>query len=180
MPMIVAIPYFFIEGIAFMLVSWWLGIGYALLLLFGLFIAGIMLAALEMARISKRLTAGQPAPVATAGDLGLLAAGAVGIAMPGFVTTILGLLLIFAPTRAVVRRLLANKLREKIEAMGVRSFSATHAYRQKATYGTFVDADATASSPAPSFEIDEEALKRWTENLRPEDFGPDASGNADR
>ncbi|ERA55848.1 phage T7 F exclusion suppressor FxsA [Corynebacterium diphtheriae DSM 43988] len=91
---------------------------------------------------------------------------------PGFVTSIAGLLLIFTPTRALVRNLLAKKLRTKIEELGAKSFEATNAYRQQAHYGSF-------AQPNTSEVIDEEEIQSWTRNLKPEDFGSDDSGSND-
>ncbi|GAA1473911.1 FxsA family protein [Corynebacterium felinum] len=164
MPLYLAVPYFIIEALAFWAVASWLGVGYALLLLFAFFFGGLILAAIEMRRIAATLSRGTSNPGKAAGDIGLIAAGAVGVAMPGFATSILGLLVIIAPTRAIIRRLLAKKLRTTIEDMGVRSFQATNAYRQRASYGSF------STGTNSQIVINEEEIQQWSTNLDPDDF----------
>lgn len=168
-----ALPYFLIEAIAFWGVSRWLGTGVALILLFACLFGGLILAAWEMQNISRKLSRGTASAGRAVGDLGLIGAGAMGVAMPGFVTSIVGLLLICTPTRALVRNLLAKKLRTKIEELGAKSFEATNAYRQQAHYGSFAQPHASEQV------IDEEEIQSWTRNLRPEDFGTDGSGSND-
>ncbi|WJZ02601.1 FxsA family protein [Corynebacterium freiburgense] len=165
MPLIIAIPYIVLEMLAFWGIATWLGVGWALLLLVGCFFAGLFLAAFEMRRISFAATQGQTTPGKLAGDYGLLAAGSVLVALPGFVTTFLGVLLIIPPTRAIARKVLAKKLRARIEEMGVRSFVATSRYGN--TYGSFIDADT--ESPKQSNPTDQE-IQVWADQARPEDF----------
>ncbi len=169
MPLFIALPYMLIEAVAFWAVAKWLGVGTALLLLILCFFLGLFLAAFEMRGIARKLASGKEGPGKAAGDIGLTAAGAMGVAMPGFVTTVLGLLLIIPPTRAAVRKSLAKKLRAKVEDLGVRSFEATNAYRQRASYGSFDPRVVDAKEDAPT--LDEQSLKHWTDNVRPEDFG---------
>lgn len=163
MPLIIAIPYFLIEALAFWGVSQLIGVGWALVVLFLCFFGGLVLAAFEMKRIgSIALHQQKINPGRIAGDYGLLAAGAILVALPGFVTSALGLLLILSPIRALVRGMLAKKLRAKVEDLGMRGFQATNRYRQQTSYGSFRD----DSKPV----IDEEELKDWSKNVRPEDF----------
>ncbi|AZA11405.1 FxsA family protein [Corynebacterium gerontici] len=172
MPLVVALPYMIVEALAFWAVARWLGVGTALLLLITCFFLGLLLAAFEMRGIARKLSQGSENAGKAAGDIGLTAAGALAVAMPGFVTTILGLLLILRPTRALVRKSLAKKLRAKIEDLGVRSFEATNAYRQQASYGSFagtvIDAEPQQRANGAQFE---EELKRFSRDVRPEDFG---------
>lgn len=151
--------------LAFWGIATWLGVGWALVLLAVCFFAGLFLAAFEMRRISAAATKGRTTPGKLAGDYGLLAAGSVLVALPGFVTTLVGLLFILPPTRAVARKLLAKKLRARIEEMGVRSFVATSRYSN--TYGSFIDADAPA--PQQNNPTDQE-IQVWADKARPEDF----------
>ena len=51
-PVLIAIPYFLIEALAFWGVARWLGVGWALILLFLFFFGGLFLAATEMRRIA--------------------------------------------------------------------------------------------------------------------------------
>ncbi|MFV8394635.1 FxsA family protein [Corynebacterium hindlerae] len=163
MPLIIALPYFLIEALAFWGVSEAIGVGWALLALFLCFFGGLFLAAFEMKRIGRvALHQQQVNPGRLAGDYGLLAAGAILVAAPGFVTTALGLLLIVPPTRALARKALAKKLRVKIENLGMRGFEATNRYREHTVYGSFADPNKPV--------IDEDELKDWSDNVKPEDF----------
>jgi putative cytoplasmic membrane protein fxsA len=88
------------------------------------------------------------------------------VALPGFVTTILGLLLIIPPTRSVARRILARKVRTSIENLGARSFDTVNQFRQQTSYGSFV----SDQEPEDRQPTDQE-IQRWSNNVRPEDFG---------
>ncbi|BAU95835.1 phage T7 F exclusion suppressor FxsA [Corynebacterium suranareeae] len=176
MPAAIAIPYFIIEILAFIGVVMWLGFGWALGLLALFFIGGLLLAGVELRRISKSAAihqaSGQGSPGAIAGNVGLTAAGAILVAMPGFVSSIVGLLLIFAPTRALIRTMLAKRLRRAIENLGVRGFEAVNGYRTQASYGNFGAAfgDTAQQHPKENIVIDEEEIQAWTSDLKPEDF----------
>ena len=165
-PVLIAIPYFLIEALAFWGVARWLGVGWALILLFLFFFGGLFLAATEMRRIAVRASQGKTTPGTLAGDYGLLAASALCVALPGFVTTILGLLLIIPPTRSVARRILARKIRTSIENLGARSFDTVNQFRQQTSYGSFV----SDQEPEDRQPTDQE-IQRWSNNVRPEDFG---------
>ena len=103
------------------------------------------------------------------------------LSLPGFLTTILGALLIFSPTRAIIRTVMAASLYRKIENMGVKIYEATPMAQQHDTYGDFgsFGRGQAAHSGHPSTQdagphevLDEEEIRRWTENLDPDDFGP--------
>ena len=172
MPIFIAIPYILTEALAFWLVASWLGVGWALLLLLLFFFGGLLLAATEMRRIALKLSQGRVNAGRGAGDYGLVAAGALGVAMPGFITTVIGLLLIISPTRSVVRGILARKMRRKIEDLGVRGFEAANRYRQTTSYGTFVVDHHPAEDPTTSGPDDQE-IQRWSSEVTPEDFVDD-------
>ena len=192
MPILVALPYILIEALAFWGVASWLGVGTALLLLLGFFFGGLIFAAWEMSRISRRLMQGNN-PGKAAGDLGLTAAGAILIAMPGFCTSIFGLLLVLTPTRALMRKVLARKLALKIEQLGVRSYEQAAAFRPTtSTYGSFGSGTGTGSgvvlgedgkviipggtganggTPRPDSDPNFEAeIEAWSATMKPEDF----------
>lgn len=181
MPAVVAIPYFVIEILAFTAVVMWLGIGWAIGLLFLAFFGGLVLAAVEMRRISRAAAlaqkSGQGSAGAIAGNFGLTAAGAILVVMPGFVSSIIGLLLMIPPTRMLIRRTLAKRLRTTIENLGVKGFEAANGYRPQASYGGFGgssmgarDKSGATDNGAP-IVLDEEEIQEWTAELKPEDFG---------
>lgn len=174
-PAAIAIPYFIIEILAFIGVVMWLGFGWALGLLALFFIGGLLLAGVELRRISRSAAihqaSGQGSAGAIAGNIGLTAAGAILVAMPGFVSSIVGLLFIFSPTRALFRKMLAKRLRGAIENMGVRGFEAVNGYRTQASYGNFGAAFNPEAQPAADpIVLDEEEIQTWTSDLKPEDF----------
>lgn len=183
MPLIFAFfPILVIEALTFWAVASWLGVGWALLLLFVLMALGLVSAGVEMRRVGRLAAAQRISAGRLAGDYGLLTVGAILAGTPGIASSVVGLLLIFPPTRALARRLLAAKLVRSIEDFGVRSFEATAPGRSTTTYGSFFDPQARrADAPADGTEatgevIDEAEIEEWTRNIRPEDFGP---GSAD-
>jgi UPF0716 protein FxsA len=73
-------------------------------------------------------------------DGGLVIFGGVLLLTPGFITDILGLLLLIPPSRAVVRAVLARRLERRM----VASMSAPRRRREYDVEGTAVDVDADA------------------------------------
>ena len=178
MPLVVVIPYLLIEALAFYGVSKLIGTGWALVALIAFFFGGLMLAAVEMRSIARKLQAGREKPGAAAGDLGLVAAGAFGVALPGFVTAIARLLLIIAPTRVLVRQLLARQLRRRLEEFGGRAFETVSMRASggaPASYGTFVINED--GSPADGSAPSDEDISQWSRTITPEDFGTDTGSN---
>lgn len=179
MPMYLAIPYFILEALAFWAVASWLGVGWALVALFAFFFFGLIFAAWEMMRISSRLLRG-PHPGQEAGNLALTAGGAMLIALPGFVSTLVGLLLVIPPTRAMVRKVLARKITASIEEFGVRTYEQAAAFRPKSsTYGSFgtgggvvLNEDGTVDVPSnqPSNQPSDAEIEAWSSKLDPDDF----------
>ena len=114
-----------------------------------------------------------PTPGKTAGNVGLTMVGGILLSMPGFVSTVLGALFIFAPTRSLIRTVLAASMFKKIEDMGIRVYEASPMAQHRDSYGSF---GTTGPGPMPpgssSHEvIDEDELRDWTQNVKPEDFG---------
>ena len=73
----------------------------------------------------------------SAGDIGLTLAGALLLSIPGFVTAIIGLLLVFPLTRPIIRGFLLGRMLRSMEKLGVRFFEASSAGRKTASYGSF-------------------------------------------
>lgn len=164
MPFILAVfPVLVIEALVFWAVASWLGVGWALLLMFGLMALGLVATPFEMNRVGRRAAAQKLSAGRLAGDYGLLTAGAILAGTPGIASSVVGLLLISSPTRAVARRILARRLMKSIENLGVRSYEATSARRQGTSYGSFGD-------PRSGEVIDESEIEDWTRDIRPEDF----------
>lgn len=177
MPFLLAVvPYLLIEAVTFWAVATWIGVGWALLTVFILMAVGIVAAGVEMQRVGRSAAARRITPGRMAGDYGLLTVGAILAGLPGIASSVLGLLLIFPPSRAIARKVLAKKLVKSVEDFGVRSFEATNAYRTGASYGTFGDPGGSPSgggsdsSGSRGTIIDEDEIDEWTRTLRPEDF----------
>ena len=179
MPFLLAVvPYLLIEAVTFWAVATWIGVGWALLTVFILMAVGIVAAGVEMQRVGRSAAARRISPGRMAGDYGLLTVGAILAGLPGIASSVLGLLLIFPPTRAIARKVLAKKLVRSVEDFGVRSFEATNAYRTGASYGTFGDPEGGSSggtggpggSGTRGTIIDEDEIDEWTRTMRPEDF----------
>lgn len=172
MPLIFAIvPVLIIEALTFWAVASWLGVGWALILLFALMAFGLISAGVEMRRVSRLAAAQRISAGRLAGDYGLLTAGAILAGTPGIASSVVGLFLIFPPTRSLVRKVLAVKLIRSVEDFGVRSFKATTAGRSTTSYGSFVDPEAPRSDEPAGEVIDESEIEEWTRDIRPEDFG---------
>ena len=125
MPLIFAVfPVLIIEALVFWAVASWLGLGWALFLMFALMAVGLLAAPFEMRRVGALAARQKVSAGRVAGDYGLLTAGAILAGSPGIASSIVGLLLILPPTRALVRGMLAKKLLRSIEDLGVRTFEA--------------------------------------------------------
>nr|WP_062398899.1 FxsA family protein [Pseudonocardia sp. AL041005-10] len=89
----------------------WIGLGWTLLVLLTGSVIGLLLARREGVRAARALaTAVQRGKLAheEATDGLLVAAGGILIFLPGLITDVLGLALVFPPTRALVRRRMVN------------------------------------------------------------------------
>ncbi|MFC3850917.1 FxsA family protein [Corynebacterium hansenii] len=205
--------YLIIELVAFIAVSKWIGVGWALLALGGLFIVGVVTAAWEMRRLTQRAmddaiaaqeamggpgAMGHGSPMGNQGEPGhggsmgatgqagdsdaagddiidpadrekrarralasagtlvvdsaMLMVGCVLLAIPGFVTTIFGLLLILPPTRWLIRTVGGASLAAWFQRTGSKSMFVVQRYGVK--YGDdgaeVIDHDDPSSPSAPS------------------------------
>lgn len=152
MPLLLFIAYFVLETLAFWGVVKLIGLGWAIVALFATMFFGMSIAAWEARRQLARR--GQ-APGKVAGNVGLTIVGGLLLSAPGFVSTLLGLLLILPPTRSLTRQLLGATVMRRVEKAGLRVYQAA----PTTSYGTF-----------GGEVIDEEEIKAWSENVSPEDF----------
>lgn len=200
MPFLVFFIYIFFETLAFWAVSQWIGLGWALLALFVCMFFGMSVAGVEVRRLmSHQVVKGEDGVYymdtaqagRTAGNVGLTLLGGLMLSMPGFVSTVFGILLILPPTRALIRTVVAASLYRKLENVGAKMYEASPMHHNHASYGSFGAADpGTPSSAHPSMQgpnpdaqvIDEEEIQRWSEQVSPEDFdnpGKDNPGGRD-
>ena len=162
--------YVLVETLVFYAVAKWLGVGTALLLLLGVVFGGFLVALWQMSRLGRLA---QRDSSRLLGDMGLVAAGTVGVALPGFVSSVVGLVLIVPVTRAVVRRVVAKRLQERISVAGARSFARVYQSRPRTSYGSFGDQSAP-------IVVDESEIVEWSKSVKPEDFaGPRGSSDND-
>ncbi|MFC5938870.1 FxsA family protein [Corynebacterium choanae] len=186
MPFVYFLLYLIAESLAFYGVAKLIGTGWALVALGAVFIFGLLLASFELTAIAKKASTGQISPGRSMGDSGLVTVGVAGCVVPGFVTSVAGLLLIIPPTRALVRRSLARTLRKRLDEFGVRAVSRSRMMntsgRPTNRYGTFtVEATDVHDEPVehhPTRE-EEEALRKFSDSVQPEDFTGDEPGSAE-
>ena len=82
-------------------------------------------------------------------------------------------MLIVPVTRAVVRRVVAKRLQERISVAGARSFARVYESRPRTSYGSF------GGQSAP-IVVDESEIVEWSKSVKPEDFaGPRGSSDND-
>ncbi|KHO29497.1 FxsA family protein [Corynebacterium minutissimum] len=183
MPFVLFIAYILLETLAFWAVANWIGVLWALLalgltMLFGMTIASWEVRRMMSARIRQTgdgmYVMEDPTPGKTAGNVGLTMVGGMLLSAPGFVSTILGALLIFAPTRSIIRTLLAASMFKKIENLGVRVYEASPMAQHRDSYGSFGSMGPSGTTDPNNLNhevIDEDELREWTQHVKPEDFG---------
>ena len=160
--------YVLVETLVFYAIATWLGVGTALLLLLGVFFGGFLVALWQMSRLGRLAQRRGLSPRDSSRLL-----GEVGVALPGFVSSVVGLVLIVPVTRAVVRRVVAKQLQERISVAGARSFARVYQSRPRTSYGSF------GGQSAP-IVVDESEIVEWSKSVKPEDFaGPRGSSDND-
>lgn len=163
MPFVILFFYMLAEFLAFWAVASLIGFGWALVALLATVFLGIVITRVELRRIAasqaslvqrlqnqraggldddvfngedlQKMHAQQNRK--SAGDIGLTLAGALLLSIPGFVTAIIGLLLVFPLTRPIIRGFLLGRMLRSMEKLGVRFFEASSAGRKTASYGNF-------------------------------------------
>lgn len=150
------VTYVLIEALAFWGVSKLVGVGWALAGLFILMAIGAVSASVALRAELQRASTGASTMGQFAGGTALVAAGWGLSVIPGYVSSLVGALLVFRPTREFVRSSLARSWQKKIEDFGVKFYSSTPMSGYSPTYGSFIDHDE---------------IEQWSKEARPEDFG---------
>lgn len=181
--------YFLLEALAFWGVSHLIGVGWALAGIFILMVVGGIAASAALRTELQRASAGRATVGQLAGGTALVMVGWVMAIVPGYLTSIGGALLLFRPTRELMRKSMAASLQKRVEDFGIQVYDASSMGRQHATYGSFGDAtqagapgdvidasdfdDRTDTAGTSEIERDqlEAEFERWSKNARPEDFG---------
>lgn len=150
------VTYVLIEALAFWGVSTLVGVGWALAGLFILMAIGAVAASVALRAELQRAATGGSTMGQFAGGTALVAAGWGLSVIPGYVSSLVGALLVFRPTRELVRSSLARSWQKKIEDFGVKFYSSSPMSGYSPTYGSFIDHDE---------------IEQWSKDARPEDFG---------
>lgn len=149
--------YFAAEVLAFVGVAKLIGVGWALLAVLGLMVVGGFAASMSLRSALVRATRGRSSVSKLAGDSALLMVAWVLAIIPGFVTSVLGLFMVFPPTRAVMRKGLTVKAQRSLERLGMRAYQASPVARMRTNYGSFTQ----PAQPGQSNEvIDADELER--------------------
>ncbi|AKK11072.1 FxsA family protein [Corynebacterium uterequi] len=126
-----------LEALSFYGIAQLIGVGWAILALIGWMVLGTLLGFSQMVSVAKAASRGQRGGLTTANDIGLLMAGTALEAIPGFLTGLAGLIVIFPPTRAVLRGFAAGKLTQRIEVMGARMYEHSPMAQRSTRFGSF-------------------------------------------
>lgn len=157
--------YFLAEALAFYGVAKLIGVGWALFWIFVLMALGTLCAGVSLRGALLHAAEGTTTPGRLAGDSALLLTGWALSVIPGFVTSAVGLLLIFPPTRALVRRSLTARLEQSVQDFSVRVYNASPMSRTRTSYGSFGEPSKRgAKSPATDPQhpvIDADELEQW-------------------
>lgn len=151
--------YFVVEVLAFIGVSSQIGLGWAFLAVFALSLIGGLGANVALRNSLRRAAGGQNSLGRLAGDGALLVVGWLLCILPGFVSSAVGLLMVFPPTRALLRRVLTASATKAMEDFSVRVYSASPVSQYRTSYGTFTDPARQDGGQAE--EVDVEELEKW-------------------
>lgn len=123
----VAAAYFLIEVFSFILLGQWIGYGWAALVILGTFLLGMAVSAWQLRALAYRVATQTEHPGTLTADAALSVLGAVLVAVPGVVSSFIGLLFLLPPTRYLIRRGLGAGARAALTRFGGSAFlTVTH------------------------------------------------------
>ncbi|MBF0582044.1 MULTISPECIES: FxsA family protein [Corynebacterium] len=130
MPLFAA-AYLIVEVIAFILLGMWIGFGWALLAIIGLFVAGLAIASWQFRALTQRATqqAEHPEgghPGRLTGDLALTFVGSLLVAVPGVVSSLAGIFFLLPPTRALIRKGIGAGARAALARFADSTFTSVY------------------------------------------------------
>lgn len=163
MPVIGA-AYLIVEIAAFILLGVSLGWGWALLIVLGLFVIGLFVATWQMRALAVRAVNQPDHPGQLTADAALSAVGADLVALPGVVTSVLGILLLLPPTRSLTRKMLGSAARRTLENFGGTTFTTVSRF------------GAPESRNIPGWG---QVIDHRTDEFRPKDSGSQDSSSRD-
>ena len=127
MPLLAA-AYFLSELLIFFILGKLIGFGWAVLVIIGLFIAGMVVSAWQLRALTERVARQQNNPGKLTADAALTVVGAFMVAVPGILTTVIGLLLMLPPTRALTRKIIGASARSALARFGGTTFATVTQY----------------------------------------------------
>lgn len=149
--------YFLIEALAFYGVARLIGVGWAILAIFALMFVGGAFASLSLRGTLVNAAEGKASLGRVAGDSALLMTGWLLSIIPGFVSSVFGLLLVFGPTRGLLRRVITNRAMRSMEDFSVRVYDASPLSQFRTSYGHFgAQARTPGATSDGSYEQDRE------------------------
>ncbi|OHT86442.1 FxsA family protein [Mycobacteroides saopaulense] len=98
--------YVIVEVCALVALTSAVGIGWTIIAVAAAFFAGLVLAGSQARRSLEQLRRGGKSPGGAVADGALIALGTVAVVIPGLVSSVVGLLLLLPPTRALLRPVL--------------------------------------------------------------------------
>lgn len=137
MPVLGFLVYLVVEIAAFTAAVTWLGAVPAILLLIASSAAGMLLLGSQWRRVGeqfRRASRGEITPGAAVADGALVGLGSLLMFVPGLVTSVVGLLMLLPPTRALFRPVLAG-----LAARRVAKIAAASPYRPRVVDADIVD-----------------------------------------
>ena len=162
---ILLFTYFVVEVLAFLGVAKLIGVGWAFLAIFLLMILGGLVSAMSMRSVLTSAAQGSESIGELAGDTALLIAGWAMCVVPGFVSSLFGLLMVLPTTRTMMRRGLTTRVRRGLEEFGMQIYNASPMAQQRTSYGTFRQSGSGAQGGEV---IDADELERWYRMQGPE------------
>ncbi|WP_327150852.1 FxsA family protein [Nocardia sp. NBC_01329] len=160
MPVLGFLVYLVVEIAAFTAAVTWLGAVPAILLLIVSSAAGMLLLGSQWRRVAeqfRRASRGEITPGAAVADGALVGLGSLLMFVPGLVTSVVGLLMLLPPTRALFRPVLAA-----MAARRVAKITAAAQYRP-----TVIDADIVDGVVVSEWYADERPKSGTALELRP-------------
>lgn len=143
------LTYIVVEIAAFAGLVSWLGFGWAVLAMIGATVLGVIMLRRTAAGVLRDLGQaldGQRSAGPALMDTAILAAAVFLLAVPGVVSTALGLLLLIKPVRAVVRPAVAYVGAKRVASFVEESGLVTVLAGQPRGYGTVVDGDVVTGT----------------------------------
>lgn len=147
--------YVIVEVSALVALTSAVGVGWSIIAVAGAFVVGLILAGSQARRSVDQLRRGVRSPGGAVADGALIALGTVAVVIPGLVSSVIGLLLLLPPTRAVLRPVLtvvaARQLSRRAPLITVipTGYGAFQANQTRASTADYIDGEVIDVSDRP-------------------------------